>query len=53
MKEMRLTARKKKDELVSDLIYLPVVANILIVFLNFIFVAYFVEQKDMLAGLFF
>jgi hypothetical protein len=53
IKETRITAQKKKDELVSDLIYLPVVANILIVFLNFIFVAYFVEQKDMLAGLFF
>ena len=53
MKETRVTARKKKDELISDLIYVPVVANILTVFLNFIFVAYFAEQRDMLAGLFF
>jgi hypothetical protein len=53
LKEMRVTARKKRDELLSDLIYVPVIANILLIFLNFIFIAYFVEQRDMLSGLFF
>jgi hypothetical protein len=53
MKEVRITARKKKDELISELVYVPVVVNILVVFMNFIFVAYFLEQKDMLKGLFF
>ncbi|MDR1136318.1 MAG: hypothetical protein LBL49_09115 [Clostridiales Family XIII bacterium] len=53
MKEMRTTTCKKRDELVSDLIYVPVVINILAVFMNFIFVAYFLEQRDMLRTLFF
>ncbi|MDR0423991.1 MAG: hypothetical protein LBH39_00780 [Clostridiales Family XIII bacterium] len=53
MKEIRITACKKRDELVSDLIYVPVVVNILAVFMNFIFVAYFLEQREMLNLLFF
>jgi hypothetical protein len=53
LKEMRVTAKKKQDEVVSDLIYVPVVANILVIFMNFIFVAYFLEQKEALRGLFF
>jgi hypothetical protein len=52
-KEMRITAQKKRDELISDLIYVPVVVNILVVFMNFIFVAYFLEQRDMLKSMFF
>jgi hypothetical protein len=53
MKEMRITAQKKRDELVSDLIYVPVVVNILVIFMNFILVAYFLEQKEVLQSLFF
>ncbi|MDR2132369.1 MAG: hypothetical protein LBP30_03375 [Clostridiales Family XIII bacterium] len=53
LKEMRVTARKKRDELLSDLIYIPVIVNILLIFVNFIFVAYFAEQRDMLSDLFF
>jgi hypothetical protein len=53
LKEMRVTARKKRDELLSDLIYIPVVINILLIFMNFIFIAYFAEQRDMLRDLFF
>jgi hypothetical protein len=52
-KEMRITSQKRNDELISDLIYAPVVVNVLVIFLNFIFVAYFLEQKEMLQGLFF
>ena len=48
MKSMRITAQKKRDEIVSELIYFPVVINILIIFVNFIYVAYFIEQKEML-----
>ena len=48
MKAIRITAQKKKDEIVSELIYFPVVINILIIFINFIYVAYFIEQKEML-----
>lgn len=48
MKSMRITAQKRKDEIISELIYFPVVLNILIIFINFIDVAYFIEQKEML-----
>jgi hypothetical protein len=48
MKAVRLTDQKKRDEIISDLIYLPVVINILVIFINFIYVAYFIDQKEML-----
>lgn len=48
MKEVSLTLRKKRDETISDLIYLPVVVNLMVVFINFIYVAYFLDQKEML-----
>ncbi len=51
IREVRLTARKKKDEVLSDLIYLPVVLNVMLVFLNFIYVGYFIDQKEMLTML--
>ena len=49
--EGRMTKLRKKDELVSDLLYLPVVLNLVIIFFNFIYTAYFIQQKDMLAML--
>ena len=49
LKELRFTLQKRRDELLSDLLYLPVVVNVLLVFFNFIYVGYFVEQKDMLS----
>lgn len=48
MKAVRLTDQKRRDEIISDLIYLPVVVNILVIFINFIYVAYFIDQKEML-----
>lgn len=48
MKAARLTDQKRKDEIISDLIYFPVVINILVIFINFIYVAYFLDQKEML-----
>lgn len=48
MKAVRLTDQKRKDEIISDLIYFPVVINILVIFINFIYVAYFIDQKEML-----
>ncbi|MBR5228411.1 MAG: hypothetical protein IKV96_01085 [Firmicutes bacterium] len=49
--ESRITRLKKRDELVSDLLYLPVVLNLVIIFFNFIYTAYFIQQKDMLSML--
>jgi hypothetical protein len=51
IREVRLTVQKRRDEMISDLIYLPVVVNVMLVFLNFIYVAYFLEQKQMLTML--
>lgn len=48
IKEIRITNQRKKDELISDLVYLPVVVNIVFILINFVYVGYFLEQKDML-----
>lgn len=48
MKEIRMTTLKRRDETISDLIYLPVVINIIMIFINFIFVAYFFDQQELL-----
>jgi hypothetical protein len=48
MKAVRLTDQKRRDEIISDLIYFPVVVNILVIFINFIYVVYFLDQKEML-----
>ena len=52
IKEVKSTAQRKQDEIFSELIYFPVVINIFIIFINFIVVGYFMEQKHMLEMLF-
>jgi len=52
MREEQVTKQKAKDELVSDLVYLPVVFNCMLVLLNFIFVSYFLEQEEVLGQMF-
>jgi len=53
LKETRTTSLMRKNEALSDLVYLPVVACVLVIFVNFIYVAYFAEQRALLAELFF
>ncbi|MDR1815493.1 MAG: hypothetical protein LBR00_02270 [Clostridiales Family XIII bacterium] len=53
MKETRTTTLTRRTEAMSDLLYLPVVVGVLVVFMNFIYVAYFVEQRELLTELFF
>ena len=48
----RLTKQKRRDEMVSDLVYFPVVVNAMAVLMNFIYVAYFLQQKEALNVLF-
>lgn len=48
IKEFRITSRKQKDEMISDLIYFPVVMNVVFIFINFIYVGYFISQKEIL-----
>ena len=53
LKETRTTELIRKNEALSDLIYIPVVAGVLVIFINFVYVAYFAEQRALLAELFF
>ena len=53
LRETRTTELLRKTETMSDLVYLPVIVGVLIVFVNFIYVAYFAEQRELLAELFF
>jgi hypothetical protein len=53
LKETRTTELMRKNEVLSDLVYLPVVISVLIIFVNFIYVAYFAEQQALLSELFF
>ena len=53
LKETRTTELTRKNEVMSDLVYLPVITGVLIVFVNFIYVAYFAEQRALLGELFF
>ena len=48
IKAVRVTYQKKRDEMVSELVYFPVVVHILVIFVNFIYVAYFIDQKELL-----
>jgi hypothetical protein len=52
MKEMRTTAIKRRTEVLSDLLFLPVITNVMLIFVNFVLVAYFLGQKDLLVRMF-
>ena len=52
LREERSTKQLKKDELISDMIYFQVVINCMVVLLNFIYVGYFIEQREALKFLF-
>jgi hypothetical protein len=51
LNEEKITQIRKQDEAVSDILYLPVVINLLLIFFNFLYVSYFMQQKEMLAFL--
>ncbi|MBO4819468.1 MAG: hypothetical protein J5528_04940 [Firmicutes bacterium] len=52
LREERITAQKRKNEILSDLIYFPVVINCMIVLLNFIYITFFIGQQDSFTVLF-
>ena len=47
IKETNLTRQKKREEMISDLIYLPATLNVFLIFINFVYISYFMEQKEM------
>ncbi len=52
IRETRATRQRRRDETVSDLIYLPVVFNVFLVFINFLYVSFFLQQQEMFSMLF-
>ena len=51
-REKRITEQKRRDEMISDLVYLPVVLNVLIIIINFLYISYFLDQQEMLMNFF-
>jgi hypothetical protein len=51
IREERITKQKKNDEIISDILYLPVVVNVLLIFINFLYVSYFINQKNVFSVL--
>lgn len=52
IKEICLTRQKKKDEIISDLIYFPATMNVFLIFINFVYISFFMQQKEMFQMLF-
>lgn len=52
IKEIQMTLQKKHDETVSDILYFPIIVNVMLIFINFIYVGYFISQKEMLQMMF-
>ncbi len=52
IKEMWVTAEKHREEMLSDIVYLPVVLNVMLIFINFIYVVFFLEQREMFEMMF-
>ncbi len=51
-REKKITRQRRSDEMISDLVFLPVMLNVVVLFLNFLVVAFFLEQQAMLSELF-
>jgi hypothetical protein len=52
IKETKSTSQRKQDEIISEIIYFPIVLNVFVIFINFIMVGYFMEQQLMFNLLF-
>ncbi len=52
LREEQAGRRERHDELISDLIYFPVVMDCMLVLLNFIFIAFFINQREALQFLY-
>lgn len=53
LREESITREKKKNEVISDIVYIPVLANVMIIFVNFIYISYYAEQKELFQQLLF
>ena len=48
IRETCITREKRNDEIVSDLIYFPATVNVFVIFINFVYISYFMQQKEMM-----
>ena len=46
LREEKITAQKRKNEILSDLIYFPVVINCMLVLIDFLYITFFTGQQD-------
>lgn len=53
IREERLTQEKHRIASLSDLVYVPVIFNVMLVFINFIYIAYYAQQKELFQQLLF
>ncbi|MBE6020886.1 MAG: hypothetical protein E7228_03960 [Clostridiales bacterium] len=53
LREESITREKNKNEIISDLIYIPVLANVMLIFINFIYISYYAEQREIFQQLLF
>ena len=52
LREENLERKRQNDEIISDIIYFPVVMNAMLVMYDFVYVAYFIEQQKLFEQLF-
>ena len=53
IREENITREKRRIETLSDLVYIPVICNVMLVFINFIYIAYYAQQKELFQQLLF
>lgn len=52
IRQSRETAVRRRDEIISDLVYIPAILNVMLVLVNFVYVGYFLEQREILTDIF-
>ncbi len=52
IRQSRETVSRRRNEIISDIVYLPAVLNVMLIFINFIYVGYFLEQREMISEIF-
>lgn len=52
IKETCITRQKKREEMISDFIYFPATMNVFLIFINFIYISYFMQQKGLFEMIF-
>lgn len=52
VREYKKTRESRKAEAISDLIYIPIVVDAIIVLMNFLIIAYFIPQQDLILNFF-